>query len=137
MHAAFARVHSATPEFLGAATLAAVALLLAADAYPSPFLAKIHDLVGATALSLIAFAYLAHQTVRRPRPLEWLKAALLAIAFLLWAASRLCANGAWAIVFDDFAIALFVLDVYWVIVGWPQDRSEGAFAGADSDSDNR
>jgi hypothetical protein len=112
------------PAVLGACTLVSVVLLLAADACRTAYVARFHDLFGALALGLIAFAYLAYQSVRRPSRMEMLKALLLSVAFLLWAANQMCPNTTQGTLFNDFAIALFVLDVYWIIVGWPSSPSD-------------
>jgi hypothetical protein len=61
----------------------------------------------------MALAYLAHQPLRRPSPLAIVKAALLASAFLLWAAYQL--NPPLPLAVNDPAITLFVLDIALVI----------------------
>ena len=73
---------------LGCIALLSVALLLAWDIFPKAFPARAHDVLGALPLALIAFAYLAYQTIRRPRAVERFKVILLAAAFLLWAANQ-------------------------------------------------
>ncbi|HVN92550.1 MAG TPA: hypothetical protein VMT38_02585 [Terracidiphilus sp.] len=105
---------------LGAVTLAAVALLLGWDAFPLHYPAGSHRFLGAFSLALIALAYLVDQSARRPTPLEFAKAAMLAAAFLFWAANQYWPNSPQATVFNDIAIALFVLDVFLVIAGWPK-----------------
>jgi uncharacterized membrane protein len=77
---------------------------------------------------LIAFAYLAYQIIRRPEPLELVKAIMLAVAFLFWAANQLWPDIPLATLFNDIAIALFVLDVFLVIVGWPASIPDESFA---------
>jgi len=119
--------HRFAPVALGVISLAAVAALLAWDAMPSVFPPKAHDVLGALPLALIAFAYLAYQAGRRPEPLELLKAIMLALAFLFWAANQLWPEIPQATLFNDVAIALFVVDVFLVIVGWPT-VSDGSFA---------
>jgi hypothetical protein len=104
---------------LAALTLAAAGVLLVWDAAPGRFPRGAHDVLGALPLGLIAVAYLAHQTVRRPRAAELLKAVLLAIAFLFWAANQLWPDLPQATLFNDLAIVLFVLDLFLVIVGRP------------------
>jgi len=104
------------PILLGGMALASVALLMAWDVAPSRFPARAHDVLGALPLALIAVAYLAHQAVRRPRRAELGKAILLALAFLFWAANQLWPDLPAATLFNDVAIALFVLDVFWVLV---------------------
>jgi hypothetical protein len=73
-------------------------------------------------------AYLSYQSVRRPARAEMVKATLLAIAFLFWAANQLWPNLPQATLFNDIAIALFVLDVFLVMVGWPPNAPDEDFA---------
>ena len=109
-------MRSSVSLVLGLVTLAAVALLLFWDAVPGRFPHGAHDVLGALPLALIAVAYLAHQAVRRARWRELGKAVLLALAFLFWAANQLWPELSAATLFNDVAIALFVLDVFWVLV---------------------
>jgi hypothetical protein len=55
------------------------------------------------------------------------KAILLAVAFLFWAANQLWPELPQATLFNDLAIALFVLDVFLTMIGWPaaESRVEG------------
>jgi hypothetical protein len=104
---------------LGALTLASAALLLVWNVAPARFPAGAHDLLGALPLALVAFAALAYQV---SRPYGWrdlVKTGLLAAAFLFWAANQLWPSYGGALLFNDLAIVLFVLDVVFVIVGWP------------------
>jgi len=71
-------------------TLAGVGALLLWDARPALFPAHAHALLGAFPLAMIAVAYLAYQAVQRPPLREWVKAVLLAAAFLFWAANQSC-----------------------------------------------
>jgi len=119
--------HRALPVFLGAFTLASVVVLLAWDLFPGRFPAHAHDLLGAIPLALIAVAYLAYQTVRRPGRAELLKAVLLAAAFLLWAGNQLWPLAACSTLLNDLAIALFVLDVFFVLIGWPATSPDESF----------
>ena len=86
------------------------------------------DALAAFPLALIAVAYLFYQAVRRPPPAELLKAVLLAAAFLLWAANQFWPNLPQATLFNDLAIALFVLDVFLVMAGWPSTQPDESFA---------
>jgi hypothetical protein len=97
------------------------------DVGPSLFPERAHDLLGAFPLALIAFAYLAHQAVLRPGRKDMVKAILLAVAFLFWAANQLWPELPQATLFNDLAIALFVLDVFLTMIGWPavESRVEG------------
>jgi hypothetical protein len=105
-------------------------VLFVRDTLPTLFDAHAHDLLGAIPLALIALAYLLYQGVHRPPPREWIKALILAVAFLFWAANQLRPDMRLAGLFNDIAIALFVLDVFLVMIGWPADSRDGAFAEA-------
>ena len=128
MRAHLDRVHRALPLLLAVLTLVTVMVLLVWDAVPGLFPAKAHDWLGALPLALIAVAYLVYQTIRRPGPQELFKAALLALAFLLWAANQLWPSSPRANLYNDLAIALFVLDVFFVIAGWPATSPDESFA---------
>jgi hypothetical protein len=127
MYTRLDRAHRAIPVLLGIVTLAGVAALLVWDAAPALFPTRAHDLLGAFPLAMIAFAYLIYQSVHRPSPMEWLKAILLAVAFIFWAFNQFWRDPHQAIVFNDIAIALFVLDVFLVIVGWPPGSPDESF----------
>jgi hypothetical protein len=62
---------------------------------------------------------LADQFAQRASPGEFAKAALLAIAFLFWAANQFWPDFALATLFNDIAIALFVVDVLLTMMHWP------------------
>lgn len=113
---------------LGGISLATVAVLLLWDAFPRLFPLGAHDFLGGLPLALIAFSYLAYQIVHRPEPLELLKAIMLAVAFLFWSANQLWPDLPQATLLNDIAIALFVLDVFLVIIGWPASVSDESFA---------
>jgi hypothetical protein len=116
------------PVILGIVTLAGVAALLVWDAQPGLFPAGSHDFFAAFTLGMIALAYLVYQIVHRPAALEFAKAIMLAAAFLFWAANQFWPKLPQAALFNDIAIALFVLDVFLVIVGWPRTSADSAFA---------
>lgn len=122
------RAHRAIPVIVGAIALATLAVLLAWDAFPARFPPRAHDVLSAVPLVLIALAYLAYQVVHRLAPLELLKAIMLAVAFLFWAANQLWPDIPQATLFNDIAIALFVLDVFLVIIGWPASVPDESFA---------
>ena len=122
------RAHRATPVILGSLTLLSVAVLLAWDIVPTRFPANAHAVLGALPLVMIAISYLVYQSVHRPPRRELVKAILLAAAFVLWAANQLWPDSALATFWNDMAIALFVLDVFLVIVGWPATSPDESFA---------
>lgn len=113
---------------LGIATLVDVAVLFLWDAFPERFPARSHDFLASFSLALIAVAYLVYQAAHRPPAKELAKAVMLAVAFLFWAANQLWPNLPQATLFNDVAIALFVLDVFLVMVGWPATSPDASFA---------
>lgn len=115
---------------LGIITLAAVAVLLVSDAAPRLFPARSHDFLAAFSLGMIALAYLVYQLAHRPAALEFAKALMLAAAFLFWAANQFWPTLPQSMLFNDIAVALFVLDVFLVIIGWPRSSPYGSFAGS-------
>jgi hypothetical protein len=92
------------------------------------FPAGAHDVLGAVPLASIAIAYLVYEALHRPAVKEWVKAALLAVAFFFWAANQLWPNARQATLFNDLAVALFVLDLFLVIIGWPKSSPDELFA---------
>jgi hypothetical protein len=112
------------PRVLGILALAAAAALMAWDIVPSLFRARVHDILGVLALAL-TFAYLAHQVILRPGHKDLVKAILLAVAFLFWSADQLWPDSPHATLFNDLAIALFVLDLFLSMIGWPAESPEG------------
>jgi hypothetical protein len=124
------RTHRAVPVILGAVTLADVGVLFAWDAFPGLFPARSHAFLAAFSLATIAIAYLLYQILHRPARWELVKAILLAIAFLFWAANQLWPDLRQATLFNDIAIALFVLDVFLVMLGWPATSPDESFAEA-------
>jgi hypothetical protein len=109
----------AIPLVLGAMTLASVVVLLVWDVFPGLFPPRAHDLLGALPLLLIAVAYIAYQVARRAASAELVKAFVLAVAFLFWAANQRWPDIPQATILNDVAIGLFVLDALLVIVGSP------------------
>jgi uncharacterized membrane protein len=119
--------HRMLPAALSILTLLATALLFICDVKPSLFPPRSHDVLAATPLALIAVAYLVYQAIRVVGLLELVKAILLAVAFLLWAANQLWSELPGAQLLNDLAIALFVLDMFLVIIGWPSSSPDEAF----------
>jgi len=117
------RARHAIPSALGAVTFTSVVLLLAWDANPALFTETAHRCLAAFPLTMIAIAYLIHQTARGPRVAEFLQAVLLAAAFLFWAANQFWPDLRQATLFNDIAIALFVIDVLIVMAGRNGPRS--------------
>jgi predicted membrane metal-binding protein len=113
---------------LGVITLADVAVLLVWDAFPRLFPARSHDFLAAFSMAGIAVAYLVYQGVHRPPGRELIKAVLLAVAFLFWGANQLWPDSPRTTLYNDIAIALFVLDVFLVMIGWPPTSPDESFA---------
>ena len=128
MSARLDRSNRPLPVILGVVALADVAVLLVWDAFPGLFPVRSHEILGSYALAMIAVAYLFYQAVYRPSRMEFLKAVLLALAFLFWAANQLWPASPEATFFNDIAIALFVFDVFLVMVGWPGTSPDESFA---------
>jgi uncharacterized membrane protein len=122
------RTHRAMPLVLGVVTLISLGILLAWDVNPKFFPARAHDFLAAFPLAMIAIAYLLYQRARRPAAKEFVKAMMLAVAFLFWAANQLWPDLPQATLFNDVAIALFVLDVFLVMIGWPTTSPDESFA---------
>jgi len=72
--------------------------------------------ISAAALLTIGAALLIAQIVRRPRWTELAKNVLLATAFLLWGAVQLMEPSELSRKLGDVVIALYVLDIAWVIL---------------------
>ena len=121
------RTHRALSVFLGVLTLIAAGIVLLRDAWPRILPSRSHDILAAISLALIAVAYLVYQAAHRPPWRELVKAIMLAVAFLFWAANQVWADARQAVIFNDLAIALFVLDVFLVIIGWPPSFPDESF----------
>jgi hypothetical protein len=128
------RPHRVLPVVLGFITLASVGVLFVWDAYPRLFPARAHDFLAAFSLAMIAFAYLVYQIAHKPARMEFIKAVMLATAFLFWAANQLWPTLRQATLFNDVAIALFVLDVFLVMVGLPATSPDVSFAESYTES---
>ena len=126
MAGSFHRARRLVPLTLAAISLAGVFVLLVGDVRPQLFAANAHALLGALPLAIIAFAWLAHGALKRASLVDLLKATLLSAAFLFWAANQCLSNLRLAVVCNDIAIALFVLDLVFIIASRPP---EGEHAG--------
>jgi|SRR5580658_10872347 hypothetical protein len=113
------------PLLLGIVTLAVVASLLVWDAAPKYFPPGSHDLLAALSLASIAASFLVFRLANRASAGELFKALLLAAAFLFWAANQFWPNSPRAMLFNDLAIGLFVLDVFFVIAEGPGAKQSG------------
>ncbi|HTE85475.1 MAG TPA: hypothetical protein VK821_12155 [Dehalococcoidia bacterium] len=113
-------------------TMASVAALLVWNAFPQVFPPRAHLLLAAAPLGLAAISSLIFQAAKRQRPLEIIKAVVLAAAFLFWAANQLLPDIRQALLLNDLAITLFVLDIFLAIVGWPPSLDREAITEARS-----
>jgi hypothetical protein len=118
VHSCFQRT---LPASTGVLALLSVGALLICDASPAHFPANVHDTLATLPLILAATALVLLQAVRRARLAEWAKATILAVAFLFWGASQIWVDRTIAMLFNDIAVALFVLDVVLAVFGWPSD----------------
>ncbi len=100
---------------IGWLTLAGVVLLLGWDLWPARFPPHSHDALSALPLALIAVAWCAHRLGERPTAAGLARTALLAAAFLFWSANQLWPESPRATLFNDLAVALFVLDLWLVM----------------------
>lgn len=132
MYTRLDRAHRALAAILGALSLGSVAILFVWDAAPQLFPSRAHDFLGAFSLAMIAVAYLVYQAAHRPSGKELAKAVLLALAFLFWAGNQLWPESPYATLLNDIAIALFVLDVFLVIIGWPASSLDESFGETES-----
>ncbi len=73
--------------------------------------------ISAAPLLLVGTAFLIMQPVIRPRLAELLKNALLAATFLLWGAIQFMPRNTASLRLGNVVIALYVLDLAWVILG--------------------
>ncbi len=112
----------AVPAILGLIALAGAGALFVWDLFPGLFSAGAHGYLASFPLAMIALAYVLYRTGTRPARAELAKAIMLAVAFLFWAANQLWPDPRQATVFNDIAIALFILDSFLVIVGRPAPR---------------
>jgi hypothetical protein len=92
-----------------------VVVLLVCDVVPGLFPAKVHWAVAPLSLGLTAAAILLFYVAKGASRAEWVKALIVALAFLFWAGNQLCADVTIATDLNDVAIALFVLDVVLVL----------------------
>jgi hypothetical protein len=107
------------PRGLGALAIGACVPLLLWDAAPQLFPDAAHGVLSAVALVAVGLAAVAHAAVRRTSRAEIAKSMILALSFFFWAANQLWPSHPLATLFNDVAVAGFVLDVVLVLVGWP------------------
>jgi hypothetical protein len=74
-----------------------------------------HAPISALPLLLIGLASLGFQVVTRPTPLDFFKAGLVSIAFILWGVDQLLPTGWEATTLGDIVIVLYVIDLGWMM----------------------
>lgn len=136
MYSRLDRAYRALPLALGVITLISIVLLFAWDADAKLFSIKAHAALEAFSLAGIAVAYLLYQSALRPQPAEWIKTIMLVAAILFWAANQVWPDPKQALALNDVAIALFVLDVFLVIAGWPRASHGESLAEAHTQAKN-
>lgn len=97
---------------LAALTLCSSTILVVWDIHPQLFPPHAHDYLSSFSLGIIAIAWLVWQIGRKGSGFNLLRAVLLAAAFLLWAANQFWPGVPRATLYNDLAVALFVIDVF-------------------------
>jgi hypothetical protein len=96
--------------------LAACVGLLASESRAVHALGLSASAISAAPLLLVGMAFLIVQTMIRPRMLELLRNMLLVAAFILWGVVQLMAQSVFSRRLGNVVIALYVLDLAWVIL---------------------
>jgi hypothetical protein len=107
-----------------------IALLLATDAKIHVPLAFSASAISAASLLLIGVSFLLVQAIQRPSLIELLKNALLAGAFLLWGVVQLMRQSDLSKKLGDVVIALYVVDLAWVVFATLNTKREARPAAA-------
>jgi hypothetical protein len=82
-----------------------------------------HPQAAAFALIFVGSSFVCLQLGAGGRGKEKLKGVLLGLAFVLWGGEHYLPSGAWVTGVDCAVVAIFVLDLGWVIVGGLGRRS--------------
>lgn len=109
--------------------------LLIWDISPRLFPARMHDALAAVPLILIGVACPVYVLARSGPAPDLAKACILAAAFFFWAANQLWPDDPRALLYNDIAIALFVVDGALAILGWPADAADQAAGRPPQDAD--
>lgn len=97
--------------------LAASIVLLVGDAKSGILSMLPAAAISAAPLLLVGTSFLIMQPILNPRLMELLKNALLAATFLLWGAIQFMPQNTTSIRLGNVVIALYVLDLAWVVLG--------------------
>ncbi len=122
------RAGRAIPAIIGAITLATVAVLFAWDAFPARFPPRAHDVLGALPLGPDRPGLSRVPGHPPPRAARTRKGDHAGGCLPLLGGEPALADIPLATLFNDIAIALFVLDVFLVIIGWPAGIPDESFA---------
>lgn len=114
------------PGAIALLTVLSLVPLLIWDVAPDQFPDRAHSPLAAIPLASIAVACLVHGLLRRSTLPDLLKSCALAAAFLFWAANQLWPDHPQATLFNDIAIALFVVDAFLAIVVSPLGEPKAA-----------
>jgi hypothetical protein len=136
VHSTLRRLMARLPLALGSIAMVSLVPLLAWDAAPAGFPARSHDVFGAGPLLAIAVAYFAQQLVQRPPLLGWVRAAIVVAAFFAWAVNQYLPDDRLAVLWNDIAIALFVIDGFLSIAKAPGTSVGRPAADAPSNADD-
>jgi hypothetical protein len=128
------RLLARLPIAIGLVSMLWLVPLLAWDAAPSRFPLHSHDALGAGPLFFIAVGYVAQQVVQRPGGIGWMRAGIIVAAFVAWAANQYWPDAGTATLWNDVAVALFVLDIF-ISIASSGKAPETGLAGKASRSD--
>ncbi len=117
--------HARASSVLAALSVLALGPLAAWDAQPAWFDRRAHDALGALPLAAIGLACLAQRSGRPSSLADWTRAVILAAAFFAWAINQMWPESASATLWNDAAIALFVIDVFLTVWQQPAAESQG------------
>lgn len=109
---------------LAVLALAAGLALLLGDAKPGLAFNAPGAAISAAPLLLVGVAFLILQPILRPGALDLLKNVLLAGTFLLWGGIQLMPQNSTAARLGDVVIALYVIDLAWVILASKNSTQE-------------
>jgi hypothetical protein len=110
------------PAVFAVAAVLLLAPLVAWNLAPARFSAHAHDRLAALPLALISVSHLLWQVGRRAGRLQLVQALMLSTGFLLWSATQLWPDAPRALLWNDVAIVLFVVDL-WLAIARPATRS--------------
>ena len=100
------------------------AALLLADAKPGILSNLPAAAISSAPLLLVGTAFLILQPVLRPQWMDLFKNALLAATFLLWGAIQFMPRNIVSLRLGNLVIALYVVDLAWLILGSKIPRKE-------------